>query len=181
MKTLRDEYKSAFYSKEYLPDRKQIWGDSAMIADIIDRYAAGYGVLMVVNWAYVCPGYAVYWRKLKNEMLEHSRKRFSLSSLCSEPVWQGKIMPMLADRAEKVAGTLGHELMLRVAAEISPCQTVLPAELVKITRNNWIVSRYDDGDVTAWELAAATKMVPRQVENIIAGDIFGNNRQLSLW
>lgn len=185
--TLRNEYLAIFKNRKYIPAVSELTGDAESVASCIEEYAAGYGSIVVVAWTNILPGNPIFWRRLSGEAAEYGSEKglVGVDDLPGGYVMvsdlPGKMLPMLVEAAEEVAPCLGLQLTLKVAHRYAGCAVRFNAGIIKQIRNRWILDKYEERGITAWEIAAATQLTLRQVEEILATCFYKESPQLKIW
>lgn len=163
MISLRAEYQQYMESVDYRAD--DLPGDLYRMAITAENAAPGYGVKIVMSWAEKFRGQPVYWPMLdKVSRKIREKKEVDLSDIKSN------MIHMLAEDAVLVCPDLGVYVTLFVAMSFRQAWTFLHnLDQVKAPhRDAWIIARYGQGGVAAWELGLAVGLGLRQVEKVLS-------------
>lgn len=171
--TLREEYQA--YMSSISPAISDLPGDLKLMATVIDEHAPGYGVKIVMRWAEKFRGFKVHWCNLDAlpDAKEYARSRVQIqhSDILPFTVQQipSRRMRMLAVEAMQIDPKIGLNITLRVAWAYRETETLLHNidGLLSKHRNDWILRRYQQNDVTASDIAAVVRLSPRRVEEIL--------------
>lgn len=160
MLSLRAEYEKYMAAVEYRAE--ELPGDLYLMAKVAENAAPGYGVKIVMSWAENFRAQPVYWPMLDKALSKN--KEVGLSEIKSN------MIKMLAEDATKVCPDLGVYATLMVAMSFSQTTTFIHnLDQVKAPyRDKWIMARYYQGGVAAWELGLAVRLGLRQVEKVLA-------------